>query len=227
MSMRIRVRRSDNKYFSEVVSDWVDSPDTWLGTDLDGTLTKWQKDVTSLTELWKPGYRYDVNSQARDQVQFPGPNWQTSFSTHTFYYDTLAPESAVTLPENNSWKRSMATISGTVNDKPEAGAGAMPSGPKLVQVTIQRMSDNNYWDQTGFSSSVSSFVPAQVWQSSWTYNIPDAYWTTDTSYTIVCRAYDNANNLAWGTTNYFIYDTTNPFESVMVDTCVILVQKEQ
>jgi len=206
-------------YFSEDVYNWVSNPDTWLSSTLSAG-SQWSRDVsgTNFGLLWQHGYSYQVNSQARDEVQVPGPNWEVNLGTATYYYDTTPPVTIINMPPDQSWQKQLPNITGGITDPQEdpakSAGGAVPSGPKNVEITIQRMSDTLYWDGSDFTKFTSSWNAATMFQSSWTYAFPNSYWTNATSYTVVSRGYDNTNNMAWGTTSYFIFDTTQPVSSL-------------
>ncbi|MDI6756458.1 MAG: Ig-like domain repeat protein, partial [Endomicrobiia bacterium] len=221
--IRLRVRRSDGRWFDGL--GWSGAETSWHSDQI--TITPGIPDDWTRTAfpggMWEPGYSYALNARAKDRVDYPAENnLEVAFTTRTYYFDTLAPVSSVNLPSAGTvgapvWRNTLPTISGTVNDPAQEVAypeGASPSGAQRAEVSVYRHSDDKYFGAAGFTLDNSSFHVTALNQSTWTYAIGDSYWTTNTSYTVVSRAYDNAANLAWGTTNYFIFDTTKPVSNV-------------
>ncbi|HFD38694.1 MAG TPA: DUF11 domain-containing protein, partial [Anaerolineae bacterium] len=66
-------------------------------------------------------------------------NSQRYSDTATIFVDTLAPASSVSTPANDQWYNSLTSLSGTATD----GSG---SGVQQVDISIQRLSDNQYWN---------------------------------------------------------------------------------
>ncbi|MFA5859733.1 MAG: hypothetical protein WC955_11795, partial [Elusimicrobiota bacterium] len=213
--VKFRVKRSDGSYYSGI---------SWAGADTDWP---WEAipsggnyQITVANGIWETGYAYYINSRAQDAVQEPsGPNYETGYATNTYYYDNTTPVSSVNQPQHNTWVKMLTTLSGTAND-PTICVNGVPSDVKRVEFSAKRETDSYYWCGSSFSS-----VTSIHWSSTtltltastsyqWSYTLSNSYWTDDSSYTIICRAYDNANNLAWGTTNYFVFDTTAPISYV-------------
>ncbi|MEW6536907.1 MAG: fibronectin type III domain-containing protein, partial [Candidatus Auribacterota bacterium] len=128
----------------------------------------------------------------------------------TVVAENTPPTVEVTYPTNNLTTNNLTTISGTAQDNVSVSS---------VTISIQRLSDNNYWDGANFASVTQLWRNCTVYPSSWTYPagsdvIPS--WVTGSSYTIVGKAMDTSNN--WSTaysTNTFTYDITAPTSAVV------------
>jgi hypothetical protein len=212
--VRIRVKRADGLYMNAAENDWT--------TDLSFNLLasgaeSWNK-VFNSPQMFEDGYWYEIESQARDKV-VPQPNVQQVYFPARFYVDKSSPVVSVQYPGSSvpnelhyNWSTNF-TVYGTATDV-EPFAGAWVSGVKEIAVAFMRLSDNKYLTSTGFDSDVSSFHICNIWPSSWTFNFNYAYLTDNTSYTVVSRVYDRANNYQLSTINYFVYDTSAPVSYV-------------
>src|SRR4029079_18197852 len=121
------------------------------------------------------------------------PNTQTTPTSVTFTYDTTAPTSSISLPANSPFSnasRWTGSTTGSAND-PNTNA----SGLSSVGVSIQRLSDNKYWDNgtSSFSSATEVFNTA-TGTSSWSYALPASALSDNTQYTVRSQAKDNAIN---------------------------------
>ncbi len=163
------------------------------------------------------GDSYTVTVEASDTVG----NTNASAATATWTYDTTAPTSAITFPANNggynatTWAAGCASagLCGTASDP-----GANASGVNLVQVSIQRSSDNDYWNGTSWVSSGSTLwenaSTSNSW-ANWSYGLTAANLTDNVSYTVLSQATDKANNTqTTPASNTFVYDTTAPTTSL-------------
>jgi hypothetical protein len=218
--VRVRIRRSDGAYFDGL--GWTGTENSWLlhSSLIAGTPYTWSKDLTG---IWQPGYAYYINSRAKDGVQIPPTeNVEVNYSTLTYVYDTTLPNVAITNPKNNSWVNTLAQIQGTAND-PNVVSYGVPSNIDRVEVAICRLSDGKYWTGSSFSVSELTWNLAtitEVQPTSWTWTYSglsgdlNPYWTDNTSYTVHIRTYDKANNLAYGNTHYFIFDTSAPTSAI-------------
>lgn len=109
--------------------------------------------------------------------------------------DTTAPTVAITDPANNSQLQGLGRIGGTARDN-QGGSGLAPNA---VTVSIQRSSDNTFWNGTSWGSvtrvllPVSFDPPSGDWQK--TDQLPPLS-TSDGIYTLQARAVDLAGNAA-------------------------------
>ncbi len=220
--VELRIQRSDGNWY-DWGGGWTGNAGSWQPTTYGSG--QWTQNVSALP--WTEGFAYYINSRAQDLVQVPGPNYEASFTTHTYIFDYTAPIAQTIIPGNISWQGALPFISGTAND-PTTVAGGVPSDVKKVELSIQRLSDNLYWDgSTGFNQpgiiwSTATLTSIAFSSYSWTYNnINNNYWINNTSYTVGIKATDNVGNVAWGTTNYFVFDTTPPVCGVVVPNGVL------
>lgn len=109
--------------------------------------------------------------------------------------DTTAPTVAITDPANNSQLQGLARIGGTAFDN-QGGAGLAVNA---VTVSIQRSSDNTFWNGTSWGSATRVLLPVSFdpnsgdWQK--TDQLPPLS-TSDGIYTLQARAVDRAGNAA-------------------------------
>lgn len=177
--VKIRIQRSDGNWLNWG-TDWLGTTGSWDPTTLTGGVY-WEKaiDPSFITN----GFAYYINVKAQDNVSVPAPNYETSYSTNVYIYDTTGPNSNVNSPANNSWKRTLTVINGTVND-PTIVVGGLPSSANMVETAIMRLSDNLYWNgANGIDSSAAVWSTAALTSTAyssytWTYAIgTDSFWT--------------------------------------------------
>ncbi|MEW6040531.1 MAG: hypothetical protein AB1633_03325, partial [Elusimicrobiota bacterium] len=103
----------------------IPSPSSWPdpnavipagGTDPTWTRTTLLPGVGDMDD----GTTYYVTSQAEDRVVNsagnPDPNYEVTRTTITFWWDSVEPESRVTVPAQDSFRSALLTISGTASD---------------------------------------------------------------------------------------------------------------
>ncbi|TSC92970.1 MAG: hypothetical protein CEN89_335 [Candidatus Berkelbacteria bacterium Licking1014_7] len=120
--------------------------------------------------------------------------------------ETAAPTSTVATDGfygPNTW----IGISGTASD-----AG---SGINQVKITLQRMSDLQYWNRTGWGVASSELTAAGA--ESWSYALDKANLTDGVTYEIKAKATDKAGNTEATSTATFTYDTTAPTGTIVVN----------
>jgi len=122
--------------------------------------------------------------------------------------DKDTPESSITTSVDNSKINSLTEISGITSD-----TGG--SGVSKVEISIQRTSDNHYFNG-GFWRETQSWLTT-TGTTSWSYAYtPDA----DGTYVVVSRATDAAGNVEISgdeQTNTFLYDTKKPVTALTPD----------
>ncbi|KKK70144.1 hypothetical protein LCGC14_2926940, partial [marine sediment metagenome] len=163
-------------------------------------------DAAALTD----GISYTVHARATDDAG----NVETS-PTATFTVDTSAPTTTITFPVDSTsynvdgWNDGCGTaavgdICGTATDS--------GSGVNIVQVSIERLSDNLFWDGAAFTSAAEVFDTATFTDPDWTYPLDAAALTDGVSYTLRAQAKDKAVNANVGipATATFTFDTTDP-----------------
>ena len=172
--------------------NWYYNGTTWQSTQYWITTTG----VLTWTYPFAPtdGLTYTARSRATDAAG----NVQTTYGTATFSYDTQSPDSIVGTHGYYSAVNWTGQITGTATD------GA--SGVLGVAITVQRLSDNRYWNGT-------TWQLAQTWitatgTTAWSYPF-----TADSgvTYTVQSRAVDRAGNTetTYGT-NSFALDLQEP-----------------
>ncbi|MCK5357793.1 MAG: hypothetical protein KAJ48_05300, partial [Elusimicrobiales bacterium] len=97
--------------------------------------------------------------------------------------------------------KEITTISG-------ASADAISAADK-VELQIQRLSDDYYWDDSAFVNDPSTWVAAAD-LNPWTYTGFEGSLTSGTTYTIRARVYDTAGNLSSSVEKDITYDNTGP-----------------
>src|SRR6185312_4016563 len=73
-------------------------------------------------------------------LNFSG-TYSVPYASNTFVYDSLAPQTSVTLPANSTFTNTLATLTGTLADLPAANPGGVP----VVQLRLKRLRDNAFW----------------------------------------------------------------------------------
>ncbi|MEK7721773.1 MAG: hypothetical protein AAB359_05235, partial [Elusimicrobiota bacterium] len=213
--LRIRLRRSDNAYWT-FNSAWnATSADNFSVT---GTLN-WTKPL--LTSAQEDGYQYDIYTHARDNAMNNAS--LAYFSTFTFVVDFTTPTSKITFPANNAFIGSAPSITGTADDSVENLKGW--SAPRnyeagistynaAVELAMQRLSDGLWWDGAAFTQAsrqwkTAAFIGAS--SGAWTYNLPGGAIADGTTYYAMSRVRDIVSNIeVQYTTNFFTGDVTLP-----------------
>jgi len=83
------------------------------------------------------------------------------------------------------------------------------SGLQVVEISIRRDSNGDYWNGAAFVPSAEIFLAA-TGLASWSYGFPASSFPADGDFTIRVRATDNVANTATSATTTFTYDTTAP-----------------
>ncbi|MDI6641677.1 MAG: hypothetical protein QME68_05130, partial [Elusimicrobiota bacterium] len=203
----LRIRRPDHPnspYWDG--NAWSDTDWVWIVAQSSvSNYVVW----TSTFDMWTDGYRYEINARS---VDIPG-NYDITYSTSIFRYDTSKPLIAVTTPQNQTYIRGLTTISGTAVDYPEPIGVVNNSGIALRKVAIRRNSDGYWWGATGFESGWTEWSPT-VSGDYWYFVGPSTANLTDgVSYYVTNKCQDNAGNLEnWFNINgsTFVYDATLP-----------------
>ncbi|MDI6791474.1 MAG: Ig-like domain-containing protein, partial [bacterium] len=189
--VEISIRRHSTGFYWNRVS-WV-STELWIRTT--GT-TNWTYPFAA-TE----SDTYTVRSRAHDlasNIEAPAPG-------NTFVFDTLRPASTITNPVSGAVLNTLTQIQGTASDN--------LSGVQKVEISIKRVSDNAYWNGTGWGGSIQNWLNV-TGTATWTYP-----WTAaavgDGEYLLQSRATDKAGNAQIpGLGHTFKFDTTRPASSI-------------
>ncbi len=121
--------------------------------------------------------------------------------------DTKLPELQITFPYNNEYYYDINDICGNAADR------GISTGLKVVEITLQRMADNYYWDGD-------LWQPKLTWLSTygldnWQYDASSIDWGSEGQYQISARALDNANNTSPMKNNVtFTIDRNAPISSI-------------
>ncbi|HOW89009.1 MAG TPA: hypothetical protein PL037_01910, partial [Elusimicrobiales bacterium] len=111
-------------------------------------------------------------------------------------YDTHPPVSFITAPANLASYRTLASITGTMSEKPDASASAVNSGVALTQVQIQRLTaPASYWTGADWSDSASWLTASTPTASSWQItgsSVPA--WEHGKQYLVTVKSLDMAGN---------------------------------
>ncbi|MBI2069550.1 MAG: hypothetical protein HYT79_03030, partial [Elusimicrobia bacterium] len=139
------------------------------------------------------GTSYYALAEARDNSNLTETNFATGVST--FVYDNDKPETYITGPVHLSTRSALAQVAGTMQELPNA-ANKINAGIDQTQVTIQRMSDGQYWTGSGWGALtwLATMEGAGTWDK--TTGLPSiGDLSHNTTYWIVARSSDNANNV--------------------------------
>ncbi len=134
-------------------------------------------------------------------------SWGQYTDPFVFTVDTHSPTSQVTLPAKYTFYNSLPIITGTAMEHIDG------TGVDKVEISINRESDDKYWDGFDWSSG-------EVWllvtgTTEWTYDSSLIDWTSGQSYIVSSRAYDLATNIEVEVKeNKFGIDSDNPVSSV-------------
>lgn len=133
---------------------------------------------------------------------FAGASYENDPSGYVDWDDVAPPTVRILVPANNSYVGNLAAITGTAGDN---------AAVSLVKMTLNRLSDNWYWNGASWDA-------AQTWLSvtgttAWSYATP--VWVDGSTYTAVAKAMDTLNN--WSTeyaTTTFTYDSLAPVSTI-------------
>lgn len=163
---------------------------------------KWTfPDATSYSELADGIWYWKVRTRDSDG------DWGEYSSPCSIMVDTTAPMSKIIEPKNNGFYNNLNIIYGTSYDKKG------DSGIDYVEITIKRLSDNNYWTGTTWSR-------AKIWlladgKQNWSYDTNMFDWSSGIEYEISSRGQDLAKNTESSISkNTFFYDTIRPTSTI-------------
>ncbi|MFH1283258.1 MAG: hypothetical protein ABII27_06295, partial [bacterium] len=170
---------------------WINSSEQWSSTltwntGISPVGNSWT--FTFSTDTWMvDGYRYNAKSRAHS----PGEQVETEGAGNNYWIDKTKPTGGVELPQDDGYYNTLTLLSGTATDD-------SPGQVDYVNISINRLSDNNYWDgdswevgetYLGESEGVTGINP-------WQYSIAveSDIWTNDVEYTVNTKAVDKAVN---------------------------------
>ena len=135
-------------------------------------------------------------------------NQSACSSAAGYVEDSTNPSSTVTFPTsggvygNGSW----STPAGTASDT--GGAGLL-----RVEVSIKRVSDNQYWNGTAFADGTENWRTA-TGTASWSLAFPSSNFPADGDYVFRVRAVDNASNTEAANSYTVTLDNAPPNTSI-------------
>ena len=116
-------------------------------------------------------------------------------------YNNTGPTANFTFPSATYYSPSTwSTILGVASD--------VISGVASTTLTIQRDSDNNYWDGSTWQSSSTNLATSGT-PTAWSYDLSLSNLDNGIAYTTIANSTDNASNTS-STSQTFIYDNTAP-----------------
>lgn len=134
--------------------------------------------------------------------------WTEFSESRKLRIDTQPPNSAPEYPANEGFYNNVLTITGIAHDALKG------SGLDKIEIAINRLSDNNYWDGTKWVG-LTSWLPANGTES-WHYDSSEIKWTSGTKYRVQSCAIDKASNIEIpDLKNVFTIDQDSP-ESIIV-----------
>jgi hypothetical protein len=113
--------------------------------------------------------------------------WTDFSEPWSFSIDTKPPDSAIIAPFNDAFYHSLDTISGIAIDPLNI------SGVSKVELTLQRLRDNSYWDGNQWVRFV-TWLRAKG-TDEWTYSTKYVDWNSGKHYRIQPRSIDNVGNI--------------------------------
>jgi LmbE family N-acetylglucosaminyl deacetylase len=136
-----------------------------------------------------------------------------SWSFTTAVVDTTAPTPILTFPAASGVYNAAAWNAGCPSQGLCGTATDGGTGVQKVEISFRRLSNNRYWNGTGFSSTTELWFTA-TGTTSWLFTFPASSLPGAGNYTIRVRAMDNAANVSAPVSTTFLYDNTNPAHTV-------------
>jgi hypothetical protein len=205
------IRYTDNKYWNAGTNQWQTSG-IWNDATTSDNWAQWSFAFSASNLTDNSGYA--ANARAIDNAG----NTQSPADANDFGYDTTKPVASITFPASlgkynaAAWSAGCASagVCGSASD-PNLAA----SGVNKVQVSIQRFSDNRYWD-----GSSATWVSLLTWNdasgtTNWSYAFSPSNLNDNVQYNVQARATDSAGNTQTAlASRTFTYDTAPPTSSI-------------
>ncbi|MDD5688349.1 MAG: fibronectin type III domain-containing protein [Elusimicrobia bacterium] len=176
-SVVVSIRRIADGLYWNNINDYTLS-ETWYGCAL------WTSSWTYANISGSDGSGVTIVAKAKDSSN----NWTIAYATNTFAFDTVAPQSSVTLPNNGSSYIDLPTISGTASDT--------VSGVASVDITIRDLTySSSYWTGAIWTDTLYLITTTlSAGASVWTYTgVPS--WRVNNEYKIESRAWDIVSHI--------------------------------
>ncbi|MBI4396762.1 MAG: hypothetical protein HY548_06685, partial [Elusimicrobia bacterium] len=192
----------------EGASDWSHSVSAVIDNLYTASAT-WHYDMPDVN--FSSNRNYQVRVRAEDAAGSPG-NYETLYSTRTFFFDNRLPPSNVTYPFTNAapYFNTLTVITGT------AGDGAFDEDIAQVRIRIQRQSDLQYWDGGGWSGATWNYGVTVINKSlpdldEWSYpSLPVGQLNNGNTYYITVEATDWATNVQLSPPTTVYFDISKP-----------------
>jgi hypothetical protein len=197
--VELSIRRGSGNYWDG--SGFSSGSEVWNPADLSGG--NWS--FAFAASSFPADGQYTVRVRATDNVSLvetPG--------SRTFTYDAADPSAAFTFPavggdyRNATWNAGCVTV-GFCGSHSDA-----TSGVQTVEISIQRLSNSQYWDGAAFASGSEVFVSANLAGSNWSFAFAATSFPADGQYAVHIRARDNAGNTESGPSRAFRIDNADP-----------------
>jgi hypothetical protein len=130
--------------------------------------------------------------------------------------DNVAPTLATTFPLNATAYNTAGWNAGCATARICGTAADTLSGLTSVTMTIQRSSNNQFWN--GSTWQTASSTRTATGTTSWFLSLPTSALTNGVAYTITTRATDVAGNQSAPVVRTFTYDTAGPASSTIAST---------
>ena len=187
---------------------WKGSTGQWVATEAwnnytGGTLANWTYTMPTLTS----GRQYQVDAKAIDA----GGNFDTDGDgPFAFDYDDVNPTVDITTPDpDTEYYQAMDTFAGQADDD--------SSGVDKVEVKLQRLSDNEWWDDSvpGWVVTETLLLADVTALPTWTYDAsaPAVTYGDGLTYEVSAKATDFAGNNP-GVSDQFTIDITAPAATI-------------
>ena len=140
------------------------------------------------------------------------PGTGTNIAGEFYTIDRIAPTSTITFPTATSYGSSTwAAGCATAGVDDTCGTASDTGGSLLnrVEVSLKRVSNNLFWDGSGFGSATEVFFSANG-TTSWNFPFDFTNFPANGSYTMHTRAVDNATNVETSPFVTFSVDVTPP-----------------
>ncbi|MDA8132148.1 MAG: Ig-like domain-containing protein, partial [Elusimicrobia bacterium] len=211
-------------YWQPTVPHWVSADTGWwsvagaAGPKI--TVNLWTYSNSDFTSTGTANYAWQEGTHDGQQGKTfyvvtravdAATNQEIGYSTRSFVYgtapDVQPPVAGIVSPPNGEILNSISQIYGTAADNVAVAS---------VTVSIQRLSDGNYWGGAAWAAS-QAWLNATLLPSSWTYsNMP--IWADGSTYTVTARAMDTAGNWssAYSTGTFVVSLAFSPTVSMSV-----------
>ncbi|MEK7384582.1 MAG: hypothetical protein AAB262_15045, partial [Elusimicrobiota bacterium] len=218
------------------LSTFVAPPGTNLKAEfISGTLWRYSTDYMVTGQMWENGREYEIRIYARDKAGngavgpgIPDNGNDGVEASAAFRYDVSFPTASIAYPLQTAVMNSLDAFRGSVLDPdPNASSEIEPAGIAAVDISIQQLSDGNFFDGSNFNGTrqwfPASFSMATVDAGTWSFtaannaNLFNALQSD--RYSVTVRARDIAGNEQYnftGNSSSFTFTVDKDTPSVVV-----------